>query len=434
MISLINKLPIKLITLLFTRGTGLILTFSVSLFLARFFGSSITGKYYLFLSILTGISVITKFGFNSTLIKFCAHHSIEEEKEKIRGYWYTTSKVSIVLSLCIIILIISIAEIIRSTGYMLIDYEILTYLFIALIPFTILGHNIAILVGLNHQATASITESIALPGLFLFLVVIFYFYNSNSEQVIKYYTAAIITVFFISTSIIYKQLHSENRSETINKKLLISTSRPILGINITNFLTDWSATYILGIFGTLSQVGIYNISWRLVTIMGILLIIFNSINAPQYSKDFKKNDINNINITARKTSSILFWLSLPIIISIIIFSEKILSFFGNDFIQGAPILQILAIGQIINFSSGSVGYLLLMTGHEKKLRNLTLGICIFQISTLLIFVPQYNIYAAAIISTITIALKNMISVYLAYKYIGVLSLPLIKLKIKQNEQ
>jgi len=422
----------KLFVLLLTRGSGLILTFSISLFLARIYGANITGKYYLFISILTGLSVITKLGLNSTLIKYCAHHTIENEKENIRGYWYTSIKISLVISILLIILVTITNEIGFISDYIRDNHKLFFYASISLIPFTILGHNIAVLTGLNRQTIASIIETIALPFLFLSLILILYFHYPANEQILLLYTCALITVFIISTLILWKKLHSNKTTVQVDTKSLLNTSTPIFGINITNFFTDWSATYILAIFGTLGQIGIYNVSWRLVTIMGIVLIVFNNINAPQYSKNFKEGNIANIDITSRKTSIILIWLGLPVISTIIIFAEDILSLFGNEFIQGAPILQILAIGQIFNFSTGSVGYLLLMTGHEKKLRNLTLCICIFQIIALLIFIPQYNIYAAAIINSIAIASKSVILAFIAFKSIGVLSLPVPKRREKSR--
>ncbi|MCW9014362.1 MAG: oligosaccharide flippase family protein [Gammaproteobacteria bacterium] len=419
----------KLFVLLLTRGSGLILTFAISLFLARIFGADITGKYYLFISILTGMSIITKLGFNSTLIKYCAHHSIVQEKENIRGYWYTANKISFFLSALIITLIICLNELGVFSSFVKDTYQLFVYACIGLIPFTILGHNIAVLIGLNRQATASVTDTIALPSLFLCLIGIVYFHDPIQEEILALYTAALIIVFMISTLILFKQLHSNKKTEHANTKIMLTRSMPVLGINLTNFLTDWSATYILAIFGTLGQIGIYNISWRLVTIMGIVLVVFNSINAPQYSKDFKKGNIDNIDKTTRRTNIILFWLGLPVIGIIIIFAENIMGLFGDEFIQGTAILQILAVGQIFNFATGSVGYLLLMTGHEKELRNLTLSTCVVQIIAMLIFIPQYNIYAAAIITALAITTKNILSAYIAYKNLGVLSLPIPKNRI-----
>ena len=420
----LNNYINKVINLLITRGAGVFLSFIVSIYLARYFGAETTGKYYLFISILMGLSIVSKLGFNGSLIKYCAQYTLPNEKEHIRGYWYSALKIS--LTACILIITISF-----STNYLfpLKDYfqfneNILIYTFLSLIPFTLVGHNVAVLVGLNKQNNAAITDKVAPPLIFLCISAALYILIPNQENILLIYTASITIVFVISTIALWKTLHSNNSTISADSKKLIKTSKPILAINLTNFFTDWSATFILAIYGTLQQIGIYNISWRLITIMGILLLIFNNINAPKYSMDFKNNNLNNIDITARQTSTILFWLGLPIIILIILFADNIMLIFGTEFIAGAPILQILAVGQLFNFSTGSVGYLLLMTGHEKHLKNITIFICITQIIAMIVFIPKYGIYAAAIITSISITMKSIITAYIAYKKLGILSLPI----------
>ena len=49
-----------------------------------------------------------------------------------------------------------------------------------------------------------------------------------------------------------------------------------------------------------------------------------------------------------------------------------MSIFGKGFIGGIWLLRILAIGQFINAVTGSVGYILTMSGHEKDIRNIAI--------------------------------------------------------------
>ena len=46
-----------------------------------------------------------------------------------------------------------------------------------------------------------------------------------------------------------------------------------------------------------------------------------------------------------------------------------MSLFGPEFRAGGPVLTILAAGQYVNVLTGSVGYLLMMTGNERLVRN-----------------------------------------------------------------
>ena len=61
----------------------------------------------------------------------------------------------------------------------------------------------------------------------------------------------------------------------------------------------------------------------------------------------------------------MFFLTIPVLILILLFSEFILSFFGEQFVSGVLCLNILIAGQLINVLCGSVGYILNMTEHQN---------------------------------------------------------------------
>ena len=68
---------------------------------------------------------------------------------------------------------------------------------------------------------------------------------------------------------------------------------------------------------------------------------------------------------------------------------------GHDFQQAGQVLFILIFGQIINILAGSVGTLLVMTGHE---RDVVISV---SISTIIlfalgaVFIPMWGVFGAA---------------------------------------
>ncbi len=82
-------------------------------------------------------------------------------------------------------------------------------------------------------------------------------------------------------------------------------------------------------------------------------------------------------------------------------------------------LVILALGHFIYVATGPVGYLLLMTGHEKVERNnvfLSAGISIL---LGLLLIPPYGIVGAAVATVIALVFKNLNSVRLVRKYLSI---------------
>uniref|UniRef100_UPI003917263A polysaccharide biosynthesis C-terminal domain-containing protein n=1 Tax=Tamilnaduibacter salinus TaxID=1484056 RepID=UPI003917263A len=81
-------------------------------------------------------------------------------------------------------------------------------------------------------------------------------------------------------------------------------------------------------------------------------------------------------------------------------------------------LIVLAGGQFVNVVSGSVGYLLTMTGHERELRlNMLVG-AITCLTLSLLLIPKYEILGGAIATSISIALQNLLGVFQVNRLLG----------------
>lgn len=89
----------------------------------------------------------------------------------------------------------------------------------------------------------------------------------------------------------------------------------------------------------------------------------------------------------------------------------LLSFFGSAFFKGYPALLILLLGQTINAVSGSVGLIMILTGHHVQAAR------IFGLSAMLniifnaILIPFFGIVGAALATAITTALWNIVMIY-----------------------
>jgi len=95
---------------------------------------------------------------------------------------------------------------------------------------------------------------------------------------------------------------------------------------------------------------------------------------------------------------------------IVVFSEFVLDIFGNEFEIGKNTLIILAIGQFINAVSGSVGFLLNMTGKQRIFKNIFLIAVIINVVLNFILIPKYGMVGAAIATMISVAVWNIVSV------------------------
>ena len=96
------------------------------------------------------------------------------------------------------------------------------------------------------------------------------------------------------------------------------------------------------------------------------------------------------------------------------------------------VFVILATGQFVNVVTGSVVYLLMMSGNERLMRNNLL----FCLSIGLLINPwlisSYGIIGGAIGATFILSIQNIIAVILVYRKLGILTLPWILYQKKVN--
>ena len=90
------------------------------------------------------------------------------------------------------------------------------------------------------------------------------------------------------------------------------------------------------------------------------------------------------------------YLSLPLFLVIgFVPSEIMVVVFGDEYAGGSLPLVILAVGQMINVGTGSVGQLLVMTGHQNRWLMLSGGALTANIIFSLLLIPRMGLIGAA---------------------------------------
>jgi O-antigen/teichoic acid export membrane protein len=180
---------------------------------------------------------------------------------------------------------------------------------------------------------------------------------------------------------------------------------------------------MLGIWESSANVGIYNAAIKTAMLTSFVLISVNSIAAPKFASLYQNNDMKALGDVSRGTSKIMIILASPILVVFILFPEWVLLFFGEEFQQGSSVLMILAVGQFINVATGSVGYLLQMTGHERLVRNTLLFSAFLLVSLSIMIIPLYGVVGAAFVSASMLAVQNIIMMLLVWKYLNIITFP-----------
>jgi O-antigen/teichoic acid export membrane protein len=157
----------------------------------------------------------------------------------------------------------------------------------------------------------------------------------------------------------------------------------------------------LGFYRSPREVGVYSVAAALVVYVPLVLSSINQIFAPTIADLHTRGDHA---LLARLFQSLTKWivgLTLPLASVIIIFARPLMRIFGHDFEAGWPILIIGTLGQLVNCGVGSVGYLLLMSGNEKRLMKVQAVMACLMVILSALLVPLWGIVGAAVAAAVT---------------------------------
>ena len=408
---------------------GMALSFIIGVLIARLYGAVGAGVYYLFLSLLTGFSLISTFGADKLIIKEIGE---EENYNNVSAIAIRHYLLSFMISILIIMLIYIEPGHIISDFFKTTNSQIIILCLSVSIPIiTIININSATFIGMHRQELGQIFESMLLPLLTILAVIGLYNMAPDNlphhiviSRLLALVVLMVISIFYLSEFL--------QRPDTMYKSFrsVIIDSWPIFGVGFLTFLSQWLSTFMLAFYMNENDVGIYNTAWRLVLIISTVNFIFNKMNAPHFATDYKNKRMQKLERRASRTATVCSVIGLSVLLSVILFSESILSIYGEEFIPGKTALIILAVGQFIAMSSGSAGYLLMMSGHARVQRNFLCMVLVVQFSLLPFIVPVYGIIGAATIQSLSLAMINIFALFYIYRKIHIKPWPNISSLVK----
>lgn len=188
---------------------------------------------------------------------------------------------------------------------------------------------------------------------------------------------------------------------SLPQKEVWSFSAAMLGIGVMEFAMTQVDKIALGYFRGPREVGIYSVAAALVVYVPLVLSSVNQIFAPTIADLHTRGEHV---LLARLFQSLTKWvvgLTVPLALVIIVFARPMMRIFGADFEIGWPILVIGTLGQLVNCGVGSVGYLLLMSGNEKRLMKVQVVMAVLMVVMSIALVPVWGIVGAAFATAMT---------------------------------
>lgn len=174
--------------------------------------------------------------------------------------------------------------------------------------------------------------------------------------------------------------------------------------------------FMVGTLLTSEAVGFYNIGFLVSSIVALPLTGLSQIFTPIASRLFESEDNDSINSIYSTVTRWSFTISLFAALFTVVYARQILALFGPSVVRGAPVLQLFAIGQLLNAATGPNDYLLMMTDHERLsfINHWIFGV--LNIILDYIFIREFGFVGAAFATASILSLLNIVQ-WLEVRYL-----------------
>lgn len=408
------------------RSVGFVFTFCFTLMLARMLGTDGAGLFFLCVSVITVASVIARLGFDNAVLRFAAEAAAKKDWGALIGLSKKSTTICLATSLFLMVVVFVSAPWMADTIFqesLLVNP--LRWMAPAIPAISIIFLYAELLKGLKKIKLSQIIQGTYLP-LATFVACLFLGNKWELPGIAAGYSGSAIIMAGLAVYLVLQTLQDRfSYKGVFSSRKLFRTGFPLYNIALMNLIMTWSATIILGTQGRASEVGIFQIANRTTILISFFLTSINTIAAPKFASLYSKGDIRALSKTARQSSALMVIAATPLLVLMMIFPSSILSLFGPDFEAGALLLRLLSIGQFINVAAGSVGYLLIMTGHERLLSlNITLA-TIINLWLCLWLIPKMGPLGAAIATAVPLAFLNLLSAYFVYVKLRIVTIPFL---------
>ena len=398
------------------RIVSIISGFFLMYLITNIYGAEGMGIFALSQTILMIMVMLSVFGTDTASLKYSSEHFSNNNYIKLNSFYFSIFKFVIVLSLFISIIIFFIkGELSVFFNKNLLNHS-LFFISLSILPMSFININSESLRGIGEYSLFTAFRYVLIP---IFTILFIYIYGDSSNILIpiKAYAISVCIVSFLSFTFWLKEIKFFKYFSNINSNLndVIKYSFPVLISNSMLLLIQWIDIIILGYFETSNTVGIYSVIMKISLFSSIILFSINSIVASEFSKLYSLDKMDDLRDLIKKSSKIIFFITIPILILIVCFSEFILGYFGFEFTMANKTLHILIAGQFINILCGSVGYILMMTEKQNIFKNIMIFATCVNIILNIVLIPIYSINGAAIASSISLILWNVISFSYIYR-------------------
>lgn len=414
-----NAFVLQSINTMILRVIGVITLFGFTLFLTHNYSPAIVGQYDFIRTFLLVVGSLCLLGTEQSILYFAGIIKGQGNSGELKRIYLKKVTIVFFTSMIPILIVFLMGEKIINRFFN--D----DYIYLLLIKATaiLFFYCITILNTETFRALDKVYTAELFRNTFKYLSVIigaiYLLYNHQQEYLVD---AFLVGFIFLSIVSFFMILFDLNRLEdlasglnNISYKALIVKSYPMAISGMAFFLMmSIDVMYLKKYYGN-EQVAYYSTAVKLMTILSMVIVSININASIKIAEFYSANNIEELKKIVKSTSRLIFSITLPIAVIVIIFSDTMLSVFGAGYGSASKALIILMLGQLFCSLFGSASIYLNMTGRQNIFKIILIISVMINFISNAFLVPQYGMVGASIAFVISLLFWNLCTAIIVYK-------------------
>lgn len=389
---------------------GTLIVFANQAVLARVLGADAYGRYVYVVTWVGLVVILAMAGLNASAIRFVAEYRARGEWGLLRGFVRSSGLIVLGSATAVAVATALVVVALRPA----IGGELARVFWVGcvLVPlWAALELRSASLRGFKRILAAQAPSLVLRPLLFAAGVLAVYFLRADgvtAPLAMWVNIAATVVALGVVTAVQGRQFADSPASGLeYRPREWLAVSLPLLlmaGFGIVLRSTD---TIMLGFYRGTTEAGIYAVASRAAAFVPFMLVAVNTMAGPMISEYYAAGNRRALQrtLTVGARASGIFALAMAVFLSI--GGGLVLGIFGPEFPSAHGPMIVLIGGQLVNCFSGSVGYLMTMTGHQNQAAVYFGSSAALNIGLNVLLVPRFGAMGAAAATASSMTVWNL---------------------------
>ena len=404
------------------RVAGLALAFLSHLMLSRTLGVREYGHYVIALGWAMVLVIPARLGLDNSVLRFATIYREQARARDLRGLVLFSLGLIAGISALIACLLLS-AKALGAKPFRPIETSMLGGMILLIAGSAALGWFSSLIRTANRIFASQFYEQMLRPALLIAGLAILALLGLRPDSAL----AMVLTGVTVVIATIGIAMHARAAFREVaaghasfeHRREWLSVSWILFLMAVFQEVLNQVDLILLGIFANATEAAHFAAAWRLGSLVPFGLMAIATVSAPLLASAHHRGDLGELGRIARLNArfATLFAVAMAMILGAL--GRPALGLFGPGFEAGFAPLAILLIGGLINSFTGTVGYLMIMTGHQRAALTILSVALLLSVAANMVLIPRLGATGAAIGSALGLSAWNLIMAAYVRRRIGV---------------